>query len=140
MVNKQIIFRLINNIESYIKDLEEIDTVKLENYQKDIKTQRYIERTLQITIEAMFDIAHHIISDEMYREPNTYADAFNVLEENKVIDKDFTSTAKLIAQFRNKIVHYYENIDSELVYAIAKNKRNDFTKYIEMIKSWLDKN
>ena len=137
MVNKQIVFRLINNIESYLNDLKEIDSISFEEYSTDIKTQRFVERTLQIAIEAMFDIAHHIISDEKYREPDTYADAFKVLSEQKIVDKNFLSTAKLMAQFRNKIVHYYENIDQELVYSIAKNRREDFKLYTDMIKKWM---
>ena len=138
MVNKQIIFRLLNNIESYINDLEEIDAIKYKEYSTEIKTQRFVERTLHITIEAMFDIAHHIISDERLREPDSYADAFTVLEENKIISSDFLKTAKLIAQFRNKLVHYYEKIDTEMVFAIAKTKRSDFTDYTNMIKDWLN--
>ena len=138
MVNKQIIYRLSNNIESYLRDLEEIDKISYDDYSNDIKTQRFVERTLQIAIEAMFDIAHHIISDEKYREPNSYADAFSVLEEKSIIHADFLPIAKLMAQFRNKIVHYYENIDSELVYSIAKNNRNDFAQYIDMIKKWIN--
>jgi len=137
MVNKPIIYRLLNNIESYLKDLEEIDNISYEDYSNDIKTQRFVERTLQIAIEAMFDIAHHIISDEQYREPKSYADAFSVLEEKNVINSDFLPIAKLMAQFRNKIVHYYENIDSELVYNIAKAKRKDFVNYIDAIKKWI---
>ena len=137
MVNKQIIYRLLNNIESYLRDLQEIDNISYNDYSDDIKTQRFVERTLQIAIEAMFDVAHHIISDEKYREPNSYADAFSVLEENEVISLDFLFIAKLMAQFRNKIVHYYENIDSELVYTIAKTKRKDFVNYINMIKNWI---
>ena len=138
MVNKQIICRLSNNIESYLRDLEEIDKISYDDYSNDIKTQRFVERTLQIAIEAMFDIAHHIISDEKYREPNSYADAFSVLEEKSIINTDFLPIAKLMAQFRNKIVHYYENIDSELVYSIAKNSRNDFAQYTDMIKKWIN--
>ena len=140
MVNKQIIFRLLNNIESYIIDLKEIDTINFKEYSTDIKTQRFVERTLHITIEAMFDIAHHIISDEHLREPDSYADAFTVLEENKVISSNFLNTAKLIAQFRNKLVHYYEKIDPEMVFTIAKTKRSDFTDYTKMIKAWINKN
>ncbi len=139
MVNKQIIFRLLNNIDSYIKDLKEIDKINFDTYSTDIKTQRFVERTLHIAIEAMFDIAHHIISDERLREPDSYADAFTVLEENKILTSDFLKTAKLIAQFRNKLVHYYEKIDSEMVFTIAKTKRRDFLKYIKMINTWINK-
>ena len=56
-----------------------------EKYIKDIRLQRFVERTLQINIECCFDVVHHIISDKGFREPHSYADAFTVLAELGVL-------------------------------------------------------
>ena len=57
-----------------------------EKYIKDIRLQRFVERTLQISIECCFDVVHHIISDKGFREPDSYADAFTVLAEQGCVD------------------------------------------------------
>ncbi|MHC4874104.1 MAG: type VII toxin-antitoxin system HepT family RNase toxin [Planctomycetota bacterium] len=137
MVNEEIVRRLINNIESYVKDLESHSEIPYSEYSTDIKTQRFIERTLHIAIEAMLDIAHHIISDECLREPDSYTDAFKILAENNIIPSAYLDKAKLMAQFRNKLVHNYEKIDQEQLFSIFKDHQNDFIEFVELISRWL---
>jgi uncharacterized protein YutE (UPF0331/DUF86 family) len=137
MVNEEIVRRLLNNIESYTKDLESNTEISYAQYSTDIKTQRFIERTLHIAIEAMLDITHHIISDEGLREPDSYSDAFKILAEHKIIPSDYLEKAKLMAQFRNKLVHNYEKIDQEQLYSIFKDHRSDFSEFVELISRWL---
>jgi len=43
-----------------------------------------------------------------------------------------------MAQFRNKIVHYYEKIDPEQVYAIFKGKLKTFESFRNQIEKWID--
>ncbi|MEA2012800.1 MAG: DUF86 domain-containing protein [Verrucomicrobiota bacterium] len=138
MVNESIVYRLLNNIKSYLHDLTIVENITFNEYKNDIKTQRFVERTLQITIEAMLDVTHHIISDEKLREPNSYADAFTVLHEQQIIADEFIETAKQIAQFRNKLVHHYEKIDPEIVYGIFLKKSKDIEVFIKNIEDWLE--
>ena len=139
MVNSNIVYKLISSIESYLTELETFCAgITLQDFSKDIKLQRFTERTLQIAIEAMLDIAHHIISDEKYREPDSYADAFTVLHENGILDESFLKTVKQMAQFRNKLVHSYESIDQEILFTIVIHKRHDIENFITQIKNWIE--
>jgi uncharacterized protein YutE (UPF0331/DUF86 family) len=138
VVNSNIVYKLISSIESYLTELETFCAgITLQDFSKDIKLQRFTERTLQIAIEAMLDIAHHIISDEKYREPDSYADAFTVLHENGILDESFLKTVKQMAQFRNKLVHSYESIDQEILFTIVIHKRQDIEDFITQIKNWI---
>ena len=139
MVNQSVIFRLLGNIEGYLNDLALLDDTDILNFQNDLKIQRFTERTLQITIEAMLDVTHHIISDERFREPDSYADSFVVLSEQKILNEDFLETAKQMAQFRNKLVHGYEKIDPEIVYAIATEKSCDVRIFLDSVRLWMGK-
>ena len=83
------------------------------------------------------DVAHHLISDEKWREPSSYADSFVVLAENGVLAAKDAERYRLMAQFRNKVVHYYEKVDPEQVFSIFKGHLQDFTDYVESIRHWL---
>jgi len=103
LVDKNLILRKISELEEYITQLEELKDVTVEEYSKDWKIQRAVERTLQIAIELCVDIANHIISDEGWRVPVSYSDTFKVLKENKVIDDELFSIMERMARFRNII-------------------------------------
>lgn len=138
MVKVGVIQRLLNNLEGYVNELRVATDITHDRYLKDIRLQRFVERTLQIAIECCFDVIHHIISDEGYREPDSYGDAFAVLAENGVLPDESVKEFQMMAQFRNKIVHYYEKVDPEQVYAIFRNNLGTFDVFKERIYSWLN--
>lgn len=137
MVDKNLILRKISELEEYITQLEELKDVTVEEYLKDWKIQRAVERTLQIAIELCVDIANHIISDEGWRVPVSYSDTFKVLKENKVIDNELFSIMERMARFRNIIVHNYDKLDQTIILDILKKNLEDFMKYRDSILKWL---
>ena len=80
-----IIEKTLETISVNLKELKSSSDIDWGVYQSDIRSRRFVERTLHVIIEACLDIAHHIISSEGMREPATYRDAFVVLSENGII-------------------------------------------------------
>jgi uncharacterized protein YutE (UPF0331/DUF86 family) len=137
LVDKPIILRKLSDLDLYSKQIKEYSDLKLDLYKSDWKTQRIIERTLQMMIETCVDIANHIVSDRGLRTPTSYADTFKVLEENFIIDTELFAIMNKMAKFRNIVVHQYENVDAEIVLSILKKHLKDFDKYSEAIISYI---
>jgi uncharacterized protein YutE (UPF0331/DUF86 family) len=85
-------------------------------------------------IEACIDIANHIISYEGYREPMSNKDTFQVLAEEKILDKKLAERLKKMAQFRNVIVHDYVRIKPEIVYTVLQSHLNDILEFAKLVK------
>jgi len=126
VVDKNLILRKISELEIHLKEISEFSAISVEAYKKDWKTQRIVERTLQIMIELCIDVAEHIISDARMRLPTTYSDTFMVLYENHIIDQPLLVTMEKMAKFRNVVVHQYENVDPEIIITILGKSLNDF--------------
>jgi uncharacterized protein YutE (UPF0331/DUF86 family) len=62
---------------------------------------------------------------------------FDILAENGILEADKARRYRLMAQFRNLLVHYYEKIDPEQVYAIYTQHVNDFVGFRETITVWM---
>lgn len=139
MVDETLILRKLTELEQYTSQIASLKTISVKKYREDWKSQRIIERTLQMMIETCVDIAGHIISDEEYRIPESYADSFRVLSENKIIDAELCQTMEQISKFRNVIVHHYDRVDAEIVVGILKNKITDFSRYKDAIVVFLKK-
>lgn len=107
LVNQLIMERLFSLIKGYLNDLKPVRGISFSQYSKDIKLQRFVERTLQIAIEACLDVGNHIISDEGFREPQDNRDIFRVLRENGIISEGLQNKLENMASFRNLIVHSY---------------------------------
>lgn len=137
MVDETLILRKLTQLEEYVSQIAQYRSITLEQYRDDWKIQRIIERTLQMMIETCVDIAGHIISDNKLRIPDSYADSFRVLLENKLIAADLCKTMEQISKFRNVIVHQYDRVDAEIVVEILRKRIKDFNRYKNAIVNCL---
>lgn len=137
MVDKALVMRKIMELELYLGQVGEFAAIGLEEYQGDWKTQRVVERTLQMLIETCADIANHIVSDNRMRTPTSYADTFRVLAENAVISAELFSVMEKMAKFRNVVVHQYESVDAEIVILVLRKHLGDFSMFKDAIISFL---
>jgi len=138
LVDKPLILRKLTELDEYLEQTREFLSITLEEYSRDWKAQRIVERTLQMMIETCADIANHIISDRGYRTPDSYGDTFRVLHENGVIKDDLLEIMLKMARFRNIVVHQYDKVDEAIVIGILRNNLNDFTAYRDTILRVLD--
>jgi len=139
VVDKTLLLRKLAELEEYLKQIKEYSKVSAEQYSKDWRIQRIVERTLQMMIETCADIAGHIISDRGYRVPTSYADIFRVLYEKEILAKELFETMEKISKFRNIIVHHYDRIDPEIVVNILRKDLDDFLVFKNTIITLLTK-
>jgi uncharacterized protein YutE (UPF0331/DUF86 family) len=130
--------RKIAELERYHGQIGEFAGIGLEEYQKEWKVQRIVERTLQMMIEASADIANHIVSDGKMRTPYSYVDTFLVLRENEVISAELFSVMEKMAKFRNVVVHQYEAVDAAIVILVLRKHLDDFIKFKDAILAFLN--
>lgn len=133
MVDQALLLRKLSLLDEYLEQLQEFASVSLDQYRGDWKTQRIVERTLQMLIELCVDTATHIISDRKLRIPMSYSDAFKVLHENKLIDDDLHTVLDKMAKFRNIVVHHYDKVDETIVVTILRKHLGDFQLFREAI-------
>ena len=133
MVDKALVLRKLSELEEYLNQIREYSNITVSDYSKGWKTQRIVERTLQMVIETCVDIAGHIISDQGFRIPKSYADAFRVLHEENILDTKLFDTMEKIAKFRNIVVHHYDKVDPEIVVTILRKHLDDFLSYKDAI-------
>ena len=139
MVDRLLLEKVLLDIKSNVRDLRQACDITWDVYRTDKRSRRFVERSLHILIEACIDVAQHIISDEHFREPTSYKDAFAVLAEEGVINPNDLARFEQMAAFRNLIVHYYERVDDAVVFGVFKRNLDDFDLFTERIIGYLKK-
>ena len=131
------IFRKLDSLSLYARQLAEFRGVVLEEYMRDWKVQRIVERTLQMAVETCADIADHLISDENLRAPASVVDAFTVLREAGIVSETLHGALVKMAKFRNVVVHQYDEVDAEIVIAILTKHLGTFDTFRAEVISYL---
>ena len=129
----------LQRLDEYLKYLSEIQKINKKSFLADYHFYGLAERYLQLTIESMLDVGKLIIISENLRRPEDNQDIFVALNENRVISKKLTERLVGIANFRNILVHDYENIDREIVYVKLQRNLDDFKFFKKEILRFLNK-
>jgi uncharacterized protein YutE (UPF0331/DUF86 family) len=94
---------------------------------------RYVDaakRNLQVAIEAMIDVANHVIARSGLGLPKNHAEAFRIIAQEGWISASDAERFALMARFRNRLVHLYEEIDDAEVYRILHEDLDAFRSFL----------
>lgn len=137
MVDRDLLLRKLADLDQYVDQVSEFRTVTVAEYRRDWKTQRIIERTLQMAIEACLDVANHVVADRELRVASTYAEIFDVLGDAGLLEGSLRQAMIRVARFRNLLVHDYARIDPAIVVRILREGLDDFRRFREAALGWI---
>jgi uncharacterized protein YutE (UPF0331/DUF86 family) len=133
MVDSDLVRRKVTDLDTYLKQLAEYRALDAAAYRADWKTQRIVERTLQLVVEICMDLADHIVSDRQLRVPDTGAAAFRILGEAGVLSDDLAQSLARMVRFRNILVHEYTKLDSDLVLQVLAKGLDDVRRFRDVV-------
>jgi len=128
LVNRTKVERQLELIREYLEFLQEIQSLPEDEFSASKRNFHSAERCLQLAIECLINIGNHIISDQSLRAPKDYADIFKVLEENCILLTEDALTLKQMAQFRNRLVHVYWDIEHKVLWQIIQEELGDIER------------
>jgi uncharacterized protein YutE (UPF0331/DUF86 family) len=132
MVNPEIINERLREMEENLILLEELKSTPAGKFRDDPKIFKLAERCLEVSIQALLDICHHIIAENGWPKPKDNQEAIAIMAKHKIMPKDFVETILPMAGLRNLLVHEYVKIDPALIYQHCQNLADfrTFQKYI----------
>jgi uncharacterized protein YutE (UPF0331/DUF86 family) len=137
VVDRDLLLRKLADLEQYVDQVSEFRAVTVDEYRRDWKTQRIVERTLQMAIEACLDVANHVVADRQLHLASTYAEIFDVLGDAGLLEQNLREAMIRIARFRNILVHDYARIDPAVVVRILHEGLDDFRRFREAALGWI---
>ena len=114
-----------------------------EQFVGDPKEFAVAEHHMRRALEAVFDIAGHIISRFPYapgKRPKTIKEIARALGDKGVVDKEFAEKRLVkMAGYRNRLVHFYDEISPQELYRIVTSDLGDIEQFardaVEIIRS-----
>jgi len=133
MVNIETIRQKVHLIEENLSKLESLKSMLFEQFVGDYRNIEASKHLLQVSIEAMIDVANHIVARNRWGIPAKSADSFRILREHKYFTEQEEELFATMVKFRNRVVHLYHRIDHDELYRILQENLGDFKIYIKAI-------
>ncbi|MCI5147592.1 MAG: DUF86 domain-containing protein [Candidatus Electrothrix sp. AR3] len=119
-----VINKKLEALEETLHELESLGRVSVETLKKDWIIRRAVERDLQVLVEIVIDVCHRLISGAGMSPATTGADAVKKCVRLGVLTSE--DPFRQMVQFRNFIVHRYEQVEPEILAGIVNKYLQDF--------------
>lgn len=137
-INKNAIKERLSIIEEALSKLQGFRLIKYKTFLEDDRfaiAEHYLRRAL----EAVLDIGSHILSRIPGARPHTYKDIPKLLGEHKIVPLDFAEGPLLkIAGYRNRLIHFYNEVSKSELFDIIQNNLQDIKKFCQIIVKLID--
>jgi uncharacterized protein YutE (UPF0331/DUF86 family) len=126
----------LDGLDSYLRDLREIQPPNFEAFERDKMLRRYAERMLHMTIEQCIHIGIQVLTEAGFRAPENYHDVFLVLGDQKVLTATLVNSMTMMVELRNLLVYEHDVVDHMMVYGVLKRRLEDLTEFARAIRAY----
>jgi uncharacterized protein YutE (UPF0331/DUF86 family) len=96
------------------------------------------ESYLRRSLEAVFDIGRHISAKTAGKGIIEYKEIASALGDRGVITKQLAERLRLMAGYRNRLVHFYHEVSDRELHLITKNNLADIEGFVKEMKTFIE--
>ncbi len=109
----------------------------IEELSDDLDRQDALSLSVIVIVQEAIDIAFHIVTDEGWGLPASYAESFELLARNNVIDSTLAKSLGSAARLRNRIAHGYATLDVKRLWDELPQGLAAFEQFASALANWL---
>lgn len=96
-----------------------------------------LERIVQMTIEAILDVGNSMIDGFIMRDPGSYEDIIDILEDEKVITTEMSEGFKKIVSLRKNLQQDYTTVDHNTLLNVFQQEFVYLKLYAPKVREYL---
>ena len=123
-INKDLIAKKLEFLNRHLSAIERMEFDE-QSFADDEDIHDLIIFRLQQSVETCIDIANHLINSRNLPRKETAKDALLFLGDQKIISKQLSLNMGGAVDFRNRVVHGYNNFDYHVFYKDYKKDVKD---------------
>ena len=112
----------------------------IEEFESDWRNPSAAESYLRRGLEALFDLGRHILAKGFGRRVVQYKEIPAALSEYGVIDAAAAVLMTDLVGYRNRLVHFYDEVSHKELYDICTRQLGDVDRVLDAILTWLRQN
>jgi len=119
----------------------EIRSLPLANREQFFADRRNVwtaESCLRRALEALLDLGRHILAKGFGQGVTEYKEIATEVQKHSVLSQPDAELLRILAGYRNRLVHFYHEVEPEELYDISTLHLNDVERLAGAFKVWLD--
>lgn len=124
-------------IETMLANLAGLPKDDLGSFLEDSRTPAAAESFLRRALEALLDLGRHLLAQGFGTPVHEYAAIADKLREAGVLGDTQARAFRKLAKYRNRMVHFYDEVTDEELHDIVTQHLGDFQRILRAISAWL---
>ena len=136
-ISKRIVADRLDWIEKMVKEIHNLTLGDYGSFVVDKRNVWAAESCLRRALEAFMDLGRHVAAKGFRRGITEYKETASVLMDGGVLDEEACLLFKTLAGYRNRMVHFYNEISDEELFEICACQLADIPETASIIKGWI---
>lgn len=109
----------------------------LDDFTRDPRMVAAGESYLRRALEALLDIARHVLAKGFARGPSEYSEVARQLGDVGVVSREQSERLVLMARYRNRLVHGYDEVTARELYELLARRLDDIEEMVTAVTTWM---
>ena len=107
-------------------------------WQKDIIHSLALERIANVVIESVIDVGNTMIDGFIMRDPGSYEDIIDIMEDERVITSEMADPLKQVIELRKMIVREFTKVDIGTIITVLNASMDVLLEYPNKVRHYLE--
>lgn len=139
-VSRRVVADRIAWVEAMLNEIQSLPLDDPQAFFSDTRNVCTAESCLRRGLEALLDLGRHILAKAFGLGVSEYKQIAQRLREQEVLRDQEADLLRVLAGYRNRLVHFYHEISQEELYRICAHQLGDLEHILAAYKRWLVEN
>ncbi len=136
-MSRRVVTDRLEWVEKMLAELRALPLDSREEFFADKRNTWTAESCLRRALEALLDLGRHVLAKGFAVGVSEYKEIAQGLREYGVLDESDASLMRVLAGYRNRMVHFYHEVGAEELYEICSTQLGDVGQLAYVLKTWL---
>jgi uncharacterized protein YutE (UPF0331/DUF86 family) len=138
--NKRVLADRLDWVDRMLSELRALPLGSLEEFMADKRNFGAAESSLRRALEALLDIGRHVLAKVFAVAVTEYKAIADELEARNILEPEAARRLRILAGYRNRMVHFYHEITPDELYDICSNELDDILIVRDAFSKWINAN
>ncbi len=136
-ISKRVVSDRLEWIERMIGEIRALPLADQDSFLGDYRNIGTAESCLRRSLEALLDLGRHILAKGFGSGVSEYKEIAVALKEQGVLSEAEAGLLRELAGYRNRLVHFYHEVEPNELYEICSFKLVDVERIAGACRDWL---
>jgi uncharacterized protein YutE (UPF0331/DUF86 family) len=138
--NQKVIADRLDFMMRMLADIRSLPLSSLEEFMQDRRNIGAAESCLRRALEALLDLARHLLAKVFGLGVTEYKKVADGLEQHGILSRESARKLRILAGYRNRLVHFYHEVSAEELYLICSEELDDLVNVRDALVDWIKAN